>query len=92
MFGALLGALSSTGGASAKTAKRRADIEKRQADKLKQLEADVSKKERQQAEDITKTRGKEQWDVDAAAVGVLLCWEMAWLIVGYRCVSDMQTC
>jgi hypothetical protein len=70
MFGALLGALSSSGAASAKTAKRRADIEKRQADKLKQLEVEVSQKHRQQAEDISKSRRKEQWDVDAAAVGV----------------------
>lgn len=80
MFGALLGALSSAGGTSAKTAKRRADIEKRQADKLKQLEADVSQKEKEQAEDVTKARRKDQWDVDAAAVSLLHSRTLPWLI------------
>jgi hypothetical protein len=67
MFGVLLGALSSSG-APEKTAKRRADIEKRQAEKLRQLEEDFSQREREQAEVLTRIRRKEQWVVDDAAV------------------------
>jgi hypothetical protein len=68
MFGALLGTLSAKGNGSSTAAKRRADIEKRQAEKLKQLEQDVSQREREQAEELMRTRRKEQWLVDAAAV------------------------
>jgi pinin/SDK/memA protein len=68
MFGALLGALSAKGNSSSTAAKRRADIEKRQAEKLKQLEQDVNQREREQAEELMRTRRKEQWVVDAAAV------------------------
>ena len=67
MFGVLLGALSSSGTAE-KAAKRRADIERRQTEKLKQLEEDVSQREREQAAELTRIRRKEQWTVDDAAV------------------------
>jgi pinin/SDK/memA/ protein conserved region len=67
MFGVLLGALSSTDKAS-KAAKRRADIEKRQAEKLRQLDEDASQREKDNAEEIRRKRRKEQWMVDAVAV------------------------
>jgi pinin/SDK/memA/ protein conserved region len=89
MFGVLLGALSS-GGTAEKSAKRRADIERRQAEKLKQLEEDVSQREREQAEKLTRIRRKEQWGVDEAAVRIIWPAIIIGLLIAVRCALGMR--
>jgi pinin/SDK/memA/ protein conserved region len=67
MFGALLGALSQKGGSSA-AAKRRADIEKKQREKLKQVAENASFREQEQLEELKERRRKEQWKWDEQSV------------------------
>jgi hypothetical protein len=67
MFGALLGALSQSGSSAAQ--KRRADIEKRQQAKLKQISDDATLREREQLEKLKQRRRTEQWKFDEQSVG-----------------------
>jgi hypothetical protein len=68
LFGALLGTLSSAAGRSTKAAQQRADIEKRQAAKLRQLDEKVGIQHIEKPRKSINQRRKEQWDVDSAAV------------------------
>jgi len=70
LFGALLGTLSSAAGRSTKAAQQRADIEKRQALKLKQLDEKVGIQHIEKPRKSLSQRRKEQWDVDSAAVSL----------------------
>jgi hypothetical protein len=63
MFGALLGALSQSDSSAAQ--KRRADIEKRQQAKLKQISDEASLREREQMEQLKIKRKREQWKFDS---------------------------
>jgi hypothetical protein len=77
LFGALLGTLSSAAGRSTKAAQQRADIEKRQAAKLRQLDEKVGIQHIEKPRKSMNQRRKEQWAVDSAAVrSPRLCIEL----------------
>jgi hypothetical protein len=67
MFGALLGTLSHKTGSSA-AAKKRADTERKQHERLKQMAENASAREKEQLEQLTRQRRRDQWRWDEQAV------------------------
>lgn len=66
LFGALLGTLSQSSSTAAQ--KRRADIEKRQQDKLKLQDEEYDELKRKKREELTQVRRKEQRVYDRESV------------------------
>jgi hypothetical protein len=69
LFGALLGTLSQSSSSAAQ--KRRADIEKRQQDKLKLQDEEYGEKKRKRREELVSQRKLQQKDFDREAVSNL---------------------
>ena len=70
LFGALLGTLSQSSSSPAQ--RRRADIEKKQRDKLKEKEQELDDERRQKSKKLLEKRWKEQilWDKDSVSLAL----------------------
>lgn len=76
LFGALLGTLSQSSNSAAQ--KRRADIERRQQDKLKLQDEEYGEVKKKRREERMVIRKREQRDYEEEAVCCLILWKKCW--------------
>jgi hypothetical protein len=91
LFGALLGTLSQ--GSSNAAQKRRADIEKRQQDKLKKQDEEGEAKRRERLESLKAMRRKEQVIYEEKTVCIVIMLRLRDIrLIKCRCVYGIRIC